>query len=89
MTTCSTLRAVLADRCLPGRAGERRGGREGRLHPLHPPAAEPLRQRSAENGLLIERMLEPAPPDGFLELAHEYLDAATIPRLLYLRTRKL
>ena len=43
----------------------------------------------AENGLLIERMLEPAPPDGFLELADEYLDAATIPRLLYLRTRKL
>jgi SAM-dependent methyltransferase len=43
----------------------------------------------AENGLLIERMLEPAPPDGFLELASEYLDAATIPRLLYLRTRKL
>ena len=43
----------------------------------------------AENGLLIERMLEPAPPDGFLQLADEYLDAATIPRLLYLRTRKL
>ena len=43
----------------------------------------------AENGLLIERMLEPAPPDGFLERAAEYLDAATIPRLLYLRTRKL
>ena len=43
----------------------------------------------AENGLLIERMLEPAPPDGFLALADEYLDAATIPRLLYLRTRKL
>jgi SAM-dependent methyltransferase len=43
----------------------------------------------AENGLLIERMLEPAPPEGFLELADEYRDAATIPRLLYLRTRKL
>ncbi len=43
----------------------------------------------AENGLLIERMLEPAPPDGFLERAREYLDAATIPRLLYLRTRRL
>ena len=43
----------------------------------------------AENGLLIERMLEPAPPEGFLQLADEYLDAATIPRLLYLRTRKL
>jgi SAM-dependent methyltransferase len=43
----------------------------------------------AENGLVIERMLEPVPPDGFLERAREYYDAATIPRLLYLRTRKL
>jgi SAM-dependent methyltransferase len=43
----------------------------------------------AENGLLIERMLEPPPPEGFIELASEYRDAATIPRLLYLRTRKL
>jgi SAM-dependent methyltransferase len=42
----------------------------------------------AENGLLVERMLEPAPPDGFLARATEYLEAATIPRLLYLRTRK-
>ncbi len=42
----------------------------------------------AENGLLIERMLEPAPPEGFLQLADEYRDAATIPRLLYLRTRR-
>ena len=43
----------------------------------------------AGNGLLIERMLEPAPPHGFLERASEYLDAATIPRLLYLRTCKV
>jgi SAM-dependent methyltransferase len=43
----------------------------------------------AENGLVIERMLEPVPPDGFLERAREYYDAATIPRLLYLRTRRL
>ena len=42
----------------------------------------------AEHGLLIERMLEPAPPEGFLALATEYHDAATIPRLLYLRSRK-
>ena len=42
-----------------------------------------------ESGLVIERMLEPAPPEGFLAVAKEYLDAATIPRLLYLRTRKL
>jgi SAM-dependent methyltransferase len=42
----------------------------------------------ADNDLLIERMLEPAPPEGFLARAEEYRDAATIPRLLYLRTRK-
>ena len=43
----------------------------------------------AANGLLIERMEEPAPPAGFIALAQEYEAAATIPRLLYLRTRKL
>jgi SAM-dependent methyltransferase len=42
----------------------------------------------ASHGLLIERMEEPAPPPGFLALAHEYADAATIPRLLYLRAVK-
>ena len=40
----------------------------------------------AANGLLIERMVEPSPPPGFLALAPEYTDAATVPRLLYLRT---
>jgi SAM-dependent methyltransferase len=43
----------------------------------------------AEVGLLIERMEEPAPPPGFLERAAEYQDAASIPRLLFLRARKL
>ena len=43
----------------------------------------------AANGLLVERMVEPAPPAGFLAKAKEYAAAATIPRLLYLRTRKL
>ena len=42
----------------------------------------------ADHGLLVERMVEPAPPPGFLALASEYADAATVPRLLYLRTRK-
>lgn len=42
----------------------------------------------AANGLLIERMEEPAPPPGFLALAPEYTEAATVPRLLYLRTVK-
>ncbi len=35
-------------------------------------------------GLGLERMLEPAPPPGFLAKAAEYADAATIPRLLVL-----
>jgi SAM-dependent methyltransferase len=42
----------------------------------------------AGNGLLLHRMEEPAPPPGFLALAEEYADAATIPRLLYLHTVK-
>ncbi|MEN9505547.1 MAG: hypothetical protein RI958_1473 [Actinomycetota bacterium] len=43
----------------------------------------------ASNGLLIERMVEPSPPAGFLARAEEYAAASTIPRLLYLRTRKV
>jgi SAM-dependent methyltransferase len=39
-------------------------------------------------GLLVEHMAEPAPPAGFIARAEEYEHAATIPRLLYLRTRK-
>jgi SAM-dependent methyltransferase len=42
----------------------------------------------AENGLLVEHMEEPAPPPGFLAQAPEYGEAATIPRLMVLRTRK-
>ena len=42
----------------------------------------------AANGLLVERMIEPAPPPGFLALAAEYAAAATVPRLLYLRLTK-
>jgi ubiquinone/menaquinone biosynthesis C-methylase UbiE len=40
-------------------------------------------------GLLITRMEEPAPPPGFLERAHEYAEAATIPRLLFIRAEKV
>jgi SAM-dependent methyltransferase len=43
----------------------------------------------SDNGLLLERMEEPAPPSGFLAKAEEYAAASTIPRLLYLRTRKV
>jgi SAM-dependent methyltransferase len=35
-------------------------------------------------GLRIERLLEPAPPQGFLARAPEYPDAADIPRLMVL-----
>jgi SAM-dependent methyltransferase len=42
----------------------------------------------AEHGLLLERMEEPAPPEGFLAKADEYRAAATIPRLLLLVARK-
>jgi len=35
-------------------------------------------------GLWLEQMHEPAPPAGFLALAPEYPDAASVPRLLYL-----
>jgi SAM-dependent methyltransferase len=39
-------------------------------------------------GFELQRMIEPAPPPGFLERAPEYPGAATIPRLLYLRWRR-
>jgi len=42
----------------------------------------------AAHGLLIERMEEPPPPEGFLARAAEYREAATIPRLLFLAARK-
>ena len=42
----------------------------------------------AEHGLLVEHMDEPAPPAGFLSRAPEYEQAATIPRLLVLVSRK-
>ena len=40
------------------------------------------------NGLTIERMAEPSPPQGFLDRAPEYALAHTVPRLLYLRSVK-
>ena len=42
----------------------------------------------ADAGLQLERMLEPAPPPGFLARAPEYLEAATVPRLLTLILRR-
>jgi SAM-dependent methyltransferase len=43
----------------------------------------------ADAGLVVERMEEPAPPAGFLARAEEYRQAATIPRLLFLRAVRL
>src|SRR4029453_8238692 len=42
----------------------------------------------ADHGLVVTRMEEPAPPPGFLSRAREYREAATIPRLLFLRAVK-
>jgi SAM-dependent methyltransferase len=42
----------------------------------------------ADHGLVVTRMEEPAPPSGFLARAREYREAATIPRLLFLRAVK-
>jgi SAM-dependent methyltransferase len=43
----------------------------------------------AEHGLLLEHMDEPAPPPGFLARCPEYEQAASIPRLLVLVSRRL
>jgi len=40
------------------------------------------------SGLYITRMVEPAPPPGFLARAEEYGEAASIPRLLFVRAVK-
>lgn len=43
----------------------------------------------ADCGLLVERMEEPPPPPGFVARAPEYREAASIPRLMVLRARKV
>ena len=43
----------------------------------------------AEHGLVIERMVEPSPPPGFLARSESYAAAAAFPRLLYFRLRKM
>ena len=40
-------------------------------------------------GLLIEHMIEPSPPPGFVAQAPEYEEITTLPRLLVLVTRKV
>ena len=51
---------------------------------FHRPLSRYLNTAS-ELGLQLVRMEEPAPPQGFLDRAPEYLEAASIPRLLFLR----
>ncbi len=55
---------------------------------IHRPLSRYVNALSS-NGLLLEWMEEPPPPPGFLAKAEEYIAASTIPRLLYLRTRKV
>jgi len=55
---------------------------------LHRPLSRYLNALAAV-GLVLERMDEPAPPERFLAQAPEYFDAATVPRLLHLRLRRL
>jgi SAM-dependent methyltransferase len=43
----------------------------------------------AESGLVLRRMMEPAPPPGFILRAVEYEQASSIPRLLVLVADKL
>ena len=54
---------------------------------VHRPLSQYVNAMAA-NGLFIERMEEPMPPEGFLARAPEYRDAATIPRLLLMVARK-
>jgi SAM-dependent methyltransferase len=55
---------------------------------VHRPLSTYVNALAAE-GLLVTRMEEPAPPPGFLAKAAQYRDAATIPRLLFMRAEKL
>jgi SAM-dependent methyltransferase len=54
---------------------------------IHRPLSRYLNALS-DQGLTLRRMEEPPPPPGFLARAAEYEAAASIPRLLFLRTEK-
>jgi SAM-dependent methyltransferase len=54
---------------------------------VHRPLSRYVNALSAA-GIFIRQMHEPAPPPGFLDRASEYGDAATIPRLLFLRCER-
>ncbi len=54
---------------------------------LHRPLSRYL-NAAIDSGLQLERMIEPAPPPGFLAQAPWYTEAATVPRLLALWFRR-
>jgi ubiquinone/menaquinone biosynthesis C-methylase UbiE len=55
---------------------------------IHRPLSRYINAMAAA-GLYVTVMEEPAPPPGFLARSSEYRDAATVPRLLFLRAEKL
>ena len=55
---------------------------------VHRPLSQYVNEM-AQHGLLVERMEEPMPPEGFLAKAQEYRDARTIPRLLLMVARRV
>ncbi|MBW3536840.1 MAG: methyltransferase domain-containing protein [Actinobacteria bacterium] len=55
---------------------------------VHRPLSRYINAMAAHD-MLVNRMDEPAPPPGFLARAEEYRQAASIPRMLYLRAVKL
>jgi SAM-dependent methyltransferase len=57
------------------------------IHFVHRPLSRYVNALAA-HGLVLEHLVEPAPPPGLLAKAPEYPEAATIPRLLLLRLRK-
>ncbi len=54
---------------------------------VHRPLSRYINQM-ASKGLFVEKMEEPAPPQGFVDKAWEYKFVREIPRLLYLCARK-
>ncbi len=74
---------------VPGRAGERRGGGEGRVHPLHPSSVQPVCQHPRRERP-VDRADARACSTGRIPRASPASTSTRrrIPRLLYLRTRK-
>ena len=65
---------------LPDDVAMRGGGPGHQIAFMHRPLSRYINVM-AERGLLVEWMEEPPPPPGFVALAAEYAEAATIPRL--------